>query len=323
MRKEAGMTAHDVVARVRRIIGIKQVGHSGTLDPMATGVLPIAIGQATRLIRFLADDKVYRAEILFGLATTTDDIEGDELESCETMPGKDQVIASLEKFKGDIEQYPPLYSAVHVGGKRLYQLARKGEIPAEIPLRQVKVHQIDSLGWKDQNFDGNISRLSLSLRIHCGSGTYIRSIARDLGQTVDSPACLFALERERVGAFAIEDSVTLNQLNDAVSDGSISSLIQKPETMLSLEKVELDSAEAKKLVFGQRVGLQTNTIRSNAFIMAMHNGRLVGICSVVESTKQTQGEQESTESTIAGTESTAHTVLELKPEVILTDGIAK
>ena len=291
VRKASGMTAHDVVARVRKITGIKQVGHAGTLDPMATGVLPIALNQACRLIRFLEDDKVYLAEVLFGQATSTDDIEGDSIETSTEMPEPASVAQNLKQFIGQVEQYPPLYSAVHVGGRRLYEMARKGELPPEIPKRTVLVHSIEELGWSSPS--------NLKLRIHCGSGTYIRSIARDLGQSVDCPACLCALERERVGAFSIEDSVTLEQLSETVTQHGLESLnaiLKSPLDILPLKRIELSAEQSRRLGLGQRVAysvpnsgetapagmdqaqLNNETWLNGDALMAVCQGRLVAIC---------------------------------------------
>lgn len=339
--KEAGMTAHDVVAKVRRIVGIKQVGHSGTLDPMATGVLPIALGQATRLIRFLADDKVYDAEILFGRSTSTDDIEGEVIDSLESFPSDTQIQAAIPNFIGSIEQFPPLYSAVHVGGRRLYEMARNGEIPPEIPKRSVQVFSIDSLELRAEHpvprtMRRNSQQISnpitaadienckrIRLKIHCGSGTYIRSIARDLGSLVGSPACLSALERTRVGGFALEDAVTFSQLEDAANNGVLSQLIKLPEQSLALEQIEVSDEQSQKLQFGQSVqteGLQHegSTKHSQAeprYIMAICAQRLVAICTV-------QSKQIFEGISLAREDASIHTVQVLKPEVVIVNGRA-
>lgn len=244
------MTAHDVVGRVRRITGIKQVGHAGTLDPMATGVLPIAIGKSCRLLRFLQDDKVYRAGILFGQSTDTDDIEGKVISTSEVIPSLAQIEEALPSFTGKISQRPPAYSAVHIDGERLYKLARKGELPAEIPLRHVTVFSIEQLSFTDS---------VLELRIHCSTGTYIRSIARDLGEKLGTVACLCSLERERAGGFAVDASAELEKLAEA--DAFVQKLIA-PETKIDLPLLELDADEYRRLGFGQIVSLNLSRLQN-------------------------------------------------------------
>ncbi len=344
IRKEAGMTAHDVVAKVRRIIGIKQVGHSGTLDPMATGVLPVAIGQATRLIRFLADDKVYDAEILFGRSTTTDDIEGEILDSQDSHPSDEQIDNVLHHFVGTIEQYPPLYSAVHVGGRRLYEMARNGEIPPEIPKRTVEVFAIEKLALKEElpiprpnlrnasEITNPVTTTDIKkckryrLKIHCGSGTYIRSIARDLGQILGSPACLSALERTRVGDFSLNEAITFPQLEDAVKSGLLWQLISSPEQALALDQVDISEEQSQKLRFGQRVkidGLKHESSKEHSskkqeelrYIMAICAQKLVAVCSV-QSAELSEG------ISLAREGSSIHTVQILKPEVVIANGRA-
>ena len=294
--KPSGMTAHDVVGRVRRITGIRQVGHAGTLDPMATGVLPIAIGKSCRLLRFLQDDKVYRAGILFGQSTDTDDIEGKVVFTSELMPSLGQIEEALPSFIGRISQRPPAYSAIHVDGERLYKLARKGELPAEIPLRQVTVYSIEQLGFTNS---------VLELRIHCSTGTYIRSIARDLGEKLGTVACLCSLERERAGGFAVEASAELEKLAEA--DAFVQRLIA-PETKIDLPLLELESDEYRRLGFGQIVSLNLSRVQNlganesnpeEKFCKVMFASKLVAICKLMV---QTANE------------------CSIKPEVVLDDG---
>ncbi|MCJ8280741.1 MAG: tRNA pseudouridine(55) synthase TruB, partial [Rivularia sp. ALOHA_DT_140] len=168
-------TSHDCVAKTRRLLRIKKIGHAGTLDPAATGVLPIAIGKATRLLQYLPSDKAYKATIRLGVQTTTDDLQGDVIHQ-QSVSGLslETVKTVLKQFEGKIEQIPPSYSAIQVGGKRLYDLARKGE-KIEAPVRNVEVFSIDILDWRNGEFP------ELDVNISCGGGTYIRAIARDLG----------------------------------------------------------------------------------------------------------------------------------------------
>lgn len=345
VRKEAGMTAHDVVARVRRILGVKQIGHSGTLDPMATGVLPIAVGQACRLIRFLADDKVYDAEILFGRSTTTDDIEGEIIDSIDSFPDDAKIDASIPKFIGKIEQYPPLYSAVHVGGRRLYEMARNGELPPEIPLRNVEVFSIEKLPLKEQlpsplsgkrhgaTIENPVTEADIQnckrarLLIHCGSGTYIRSIARDLGQLLGAPACLSALDRTRVGEFSIDESLSLSDLENALKTRSAETLLAAPVNCLALSRISISEEHARKLRFGQRIHVAVpaspcikndlrNEEESAQCVMAICNEALVAICSLLRPGFNSE------QNRLAALDDSTHTVMELKPEVVISDGRA-
>ncbi len=210
LNKPSGFTSHDCVAKVRRLLQTRRVGHGGTLDPAATGVLPIAIGRATRLLQFLPDDKAYHATIRFGLRTTTDDLEGEILHQAAVAElSLDRIKPMLLQFQGTIQQIPPKYSAVQVGGQRLYDLARAG-VKVEIPIRMVTVHQISVLGWRSGDYP------ELDLAIACGSGTYIRSIARDLGEMLGCGGTLSNLIRTRSSGFSLETSLTFDDLSDPI-----------------------------------------------------------------------------------------------------------
>lgn len=204
--KPSSWTSHDCVAKVRRILRQKKVGHGGTLDPMATGVLPIALGRATRLIQYLPGDKAYAATVRFGVTTTTDDIEGEILTERSTATlTRDAAIAAIPQFIGTIDQIPPKYSAIQVEGKRLYDLARSG-IEVDVPVRTVKVMAIAIGAWRDGD------RPELDLTITCGAGTYIRAIARDLGEAIGTGATLAQLERIRSSGLDLASSFSLEEL---------------------------------------------------------------------------------------------------------------
>lgn len=204
--KPAGPTSHACVARVRKAYGLKRVGHGGTLDPAVTGVLPIALGPATRLLPYLPGDKAYRAIVQLGLRTTTDDLEGDCLESSD--PPRSLTRLDLEQaldpFRGAIEQRPPAFSAVHVQGRRAYALARAGEAVV-LPARGVTIHRLTLLSW-----DPDLGRLELE--IACSSGTYIRSLARDLGNSLGCGGALAQLRRTAALGFELSQSVPLEAL---------------------------------------------------------------------------------------------------------------
>lgn len=203
--KPAGMTSHDVVAKIRRAAGQKRVGHAGTLDPAATGVLVVALGNATRLIEYVQDatTKRYRALVRLGVTTATDDAEGEILDR-RPVPALDrmQLEQALEPLRGEIAQVPPMYSALHHQGRRLHELAREG-IVVERAARPVTIERLELIEWQSP---------LLTLDIMCSKGTYIRSLARDLGEALGCGAHLEALRRTAVGKFVIEDALPLDAL---------------------------------------------------------------------------------------------------------------
>ncbi len=203
--KPAGPTSHGCVAAVRRAYGLKRVGHGGTLDPAVTGVLPIALGPATRLLPYLRGDKLYRAVVQLGVRTSSDDLEGDVLER-RSPPALDTgaLEEALAGFRGEILQRPPAVSAVHVGGERAYARARRGEV-VELPPRPVTIHSLQLLGW-----DPTEARLELEVR--CSAGTYIRSLARDLGEHLGCGAALARLRRTETLGFDLSTAVDLERL---------------------------------------------------------------------------------------------------------------
>ncbi len=206
LKKLPNWTSHDCVAKVRRILQTKKVGHGGTLDPAAVGVLPIAIGKATRLLEYLPEGKAYRAIVRLGIQTTTDDLEGEIVYS-QPIPDLtiDLIQSALTEFIGEIVQTPPMYSAIQVNGQRLYKLARAGEV-IDVPTRQVTIHSIDILNWTPGDFP------EVEVQIACGGGTYIRSIARDLGEKLGTKGVLAFLERNASCGFELADSITLEEL---------------------------------------------------------------------------------------------------------------
>ena len=217
LHKPAGPTSHDLVDRVRRIFHERRVGHGGTLDPLAEGVLPIGIGQATRLLPFLQQgDKAYRAEITLGVSTATYDAEGP-VTAERPVPALER--ADLERdlsaFQGEIEQVPPPFSAIRRGGQHSYQRARGGQIESPPP-RRVRIVRLDLLSWMGT---------CLTLEVVCGSGTYIRSLAHDLGQRLGCGAHLSGLLRLRVGPFVLEEAVTPEELEAAVQEGRAAALL--------------------------------------------------------------------------------------------------
>jgi tRNA pseudouridine55 synthase len=224
--KPSGWTSHDCVARVRRILKTKRVGHGGTLDPMATGVLPIAIGSATRLLQFLPTAKAYRATIRLGITTTTDDLEGDVLQVRSALSvTPEQLTQALKSFEGTLQQVPPIYSAIQVNGQRLYKLARKG-VEVQPEPRTVEVHRIELLDWQTHD----PAHPEVTLQIACGPGTYIRSIARDLGEVLQTGGTLAQLVRTQSCGFDWADSISLETLEDQAAQGRV--VLTEPATVL-------------------------------------------------------------------------------------------
>lgn len=256
VNKPIGMTSHDVISVLRKLTKIKQIGHSGTLDPFAEGVLPVAIGKATRLIEFLDDDKEYLAQVSFGKNTSTYDIEGDVVFESGTRVCRDEVVEALKNFEGEILQMPPLYSAIKVRGKKLYEYVREGK-SVEVSPRKVFIKSIELKSFDEEN---QLAEILIS----CSKGTYIRSIAYDLGKILSSGAFLSKLVRVRAGNFKIEDSVTLDELKNGV-EGHI--FIPK----FSLAQYEISDDEHEKILHGQFLKVENNFSDGDTIILTYNN----------------------------------------------------
>ena len=247
--KPPGMTSHDVVDEVRRLAGQRKVGHAGTLDPMATGVLLVCLGKATRVSEYLMRGrKRYRATILLGVATDTYDAEGEIVSSGgKTDFGRDEIASAMTRFVGQIQQVPPMYSAIKQGGRPLHELARQGKTVERSP-RSVEIDSITLLDW---------SPPELSIEVICSPGTYIRSLAHDLGEHLGSGAHLSALVRLRSGRFDLSDATSLDRLAEAFEHG------QEDQHLLALDEAFLDwpaaivgAEAARRIAHGQAVDLQ-------------------------------------------------------------------
>jgi tRNA pseudouridine55 synthase len=246
--KPAGVTSHDVVARVRRILGTRKVGHAGTLDPMATGVLVLGIERATRLLGHLAlSDKAYDATVRLGRATVTDDAEGDETSATDASSvTREAVEAALEPLRGAIEQRPSSVSAVKVDGVRSYARVRAGEDVA-LPARRVTVARLDVLDVRAPLVDGP-PVLDVDITVTCSSGTYVRAIARDLGAALCVGGHLTALRRTRVGPFALEGARTLEDL-----EARPGVLPMGEAVAAAFARADVDTATAARVLTGARV----------------------------------------------------------------------
>lgn len=205
VNKPAGMTSHDAVNRLRKIFGTRKVGHAGTLDPQASGVLPVAVGSATKFIEYLAArEKSYRAQILFGISTDSGDLEGEVIARAENFipPTNEQLADVLSNFVGEIEQRPPKFSAIKIHGRKAYDLARKN-LPFEMPTRRVKIFRLSLVALTDS---------IATVDVECGAGTYIRSLAIDIGESLNLPTTLKSLIRTRVGDFKLTDALTFDAI---------------------------------------------------------------------------------------------------------------
>ncbi|WOD41879.1 tRNA pseudouridine(55) synthase TruB [Nodosilinea sp. E11] len=243
--KPQGMSSHDCVGAVRRLLGIRKVGHGGTLDPLAAGVLPIAVGRATRLLPYLPEGKAYRAIVRFGLTTTTDDLEGEILtqQAANHLTVTD-IAACLPEFKGTIAQVPPAFSAIQVQGQRLYDLARKGRAVTP-PTRTVVIRTLTVQNWQPGE------QPELTLDIDCGPGTYIRSIARDLGDRLGTGATLAHLTRTRSGGFSLEHSLTPEAVTELVEKQALE-LVDPAIALEYLPAIALSADLARRWQQGQK-----------------------------------------------------------------------
>ncbi len=235
MHKPAGFTSFDVVAKLRGILHTRKLGHGGTLDPMATGVLPVFVGGATRAVDYAAaQDKEYVAGFTLGLATDTQDTTGTVLETSSRIVTSDEVAHALSAFRGDGKQVPPMYSAVKIDGKRLYNLARQGK-EIERPARDITVHTLELLDFSEHAQQG-------TLRAVVSKGTYIRTLIHDLGHALGSCAAMHSLVRTRAGAYALSESVDFAAVEHAMAEGTITSLLRPTDSLfLAYPRVDLDA----------------------------------------------------------------------------------
>jgi tRNA pseudouridine55 synthase len=272
INKPAGMTSMDVIRIVRRLTGQRKVGHGGTLDPDATGVLPICIGRATRFIdRFVQGRKVYQATATFGTSTDTYDVSGRvTAESDASAITREAIEAALPGFMGEISQIPPMYSAIKVKGVRLYKLAREGKEIEREP-RDVVVYGLDITSWESP---------TLGLRIECGSGFYARSVIHDLGQALDNTAHMATLIRSQVGRFTLDEAVTLEKLEHATEVGDWEQMLHPIDTaLLDLPAVIVDPLQEETIGFGKSIQPGVGAISSAESQVRAYNrdGELIAL----------------------------------------------
>lgn len=235
-------TSHDVVGKLRGILHERRIGHSGTLDPLATGLLVVFVGRATRAVEFAeADRKEYIAGLRLGMSTDTQDITGRIVSEVSDIPDEPEVRNVLERFKGGLEQIPPMYSAVKIGGKKLYELARKGESIERKP-RHITVFELKITGRSDDDY---------ILDVVCSKGTYIRTLCHDIGETLGCGGCMSSLRRIKSGVFSVEDAYTISEVQEAADRGEADKLLLPTDTLFAgYPELRADADDEKKLKNG-------------------------------------------------------------------------
>lgn len=262
--KPPGMTSHDVVDEVRRALGTRKVGHGGTLDPDATGVLVLGIGKATRLLSYAqAAPKRYLATVRFGITTSTLDASGEVLERREAAVSRQAVATELSAFVGDIEQVPPMVSAVKIGGERLYRKARRGE-DVERPARRVHIYAADLLSFREG------TQPEADVDVRCSAGTYVRTLAHDLGERLGCGAHLTSLRRTEAGGFELADSCAL----DDVGPEQLMPLL---DAVRALPHTEVDEAAAAAVADGRPLPAENGTLDEGSSTALVHGDRLLAV----------------------------------------------
>ncbi|UCE20182.1 MAG: tRNA pseudouridine(55) synthase TruB [Gemmatimonadota bacterium] len=253
--KPRGLTSHDVVLKIRHLIGESKVGHTGTLDPMATGVLPVCMGKATKIAQYITrKKKEYIATLKLGVTTDTLDAEGTVLEKRSTHATLQDIKDVLSSFQGEIEQTPPMFSAIKHAGKRLYQRARNGETVSR-PSRRIHIFNLDLI---------EVHNDDLKILVQCSPGTYIRSLAADIGETLGCGAHITALQRTRVGQFGLEDACTLEEIERFMKTGVLQKhIVSINDALSSLPKIRVGAAEGYRIANGapvvRQIGFETQT----------------------------------------------------------------
>jgi len=248
--KPEGWTSHDVVAKTRRLLGMKRIGHAGTLDPMVTGVLPLCLGRSTRVVEYIQErPKAYEATICLGVATDTEDMTGEVIEAVDAVHVTESDIKDvLKQFIGDIDQVPPMYSAVKIGGKRLYELAREGK-SVERKARQVTIHQIELL-----SVDLEKKHPQFTFSVLCSKGTYIRTLCVDIGKVLGVPAAMASLVRTMSGGIVREQCVTLEQVEELMQLGTLEQkLISPAQAIDHIPAATVKSIKRKYAIQGQKL----------------------------------------------------------------------
>ncbi|HEL1586540.1 TPA: tRNA pseudouridine(55) synthase TruB [Streptococcus suis] len=270
VKKEAGMTSHDVVFKLRKILQEKKIGHGGTLDPDVTGVLPIAVGKATRMIEYMQEEgKIYEGEITLGYSTTTEDASGDVVERTPVLEIAEQAVdEAMASFVGTITQIPPMYSAVKVKGRKLYEYARAGE-EVERPQRQIDIYSFERTSPIELADDC----AQFTFRVRCGKGTYVRTLSVDLGSKLGYASHMSKLERTGSAGMTLADALTIEEIADKVSQEDYSFLRPIEQGIGDLPVVELTSSQVEEARFGRFLTVE----HQEALLAGFHQGRLIAI----------------------------------------------
>lgn len=283
--KPQDWTSHDVVAKLCGILHERRIGHSGTLDPLATGLLVVFVGRATRAVEFAeADSKEYIAGLRLGLSTDTQDISGNVIAECSDLPDEGAVRRAVNSFIGDIEQIPPMYSAIKIGGKKLYELARKGQSVERAP-RKITVSSIEIIGREGGDY---------LLKIACSKGTYVRTLCNDIGASLGCGACMSSLRRISAGAFSVESAHSIDEVENAANEGQLVDIILPVDTLFSaLPELKVPESTANRLKTGNiiKISAADGDYRvysdSGEFLLVgkVENGKLKTIKSFFEVNK--------------------------------------
>ena len=275
--KPQGWTSQDVTARLRRVFNTRRIGHGGTLDPMATGVLPVFVGRATRGVEFFEHaGKTYEAVLRLGLTTDTEDITGTVLTERAVDLSEEEFLAVLPRFRGEIMQIPPMYSALKVNGQKLYDLARKGREVERQP-RPITIHRLELV-----EFTGNEARIT----VECSKGTYIRTLCKDIGEALGCGGCMAALRRTRAGEYTIEDSIPLEKLLEESEQGlDVEHYLRKVDSMFaSYPAVTLTEKQEKRVRNGASFTLNMAEGRCRVY---SRSGEFLALCEVKDGTMVT------------------------------------
>ncbi|NLX61753.1 MAG: tRNA pseudouridine(55) synthase TruB [Tissierellia bacterium] len=275
--KPKGMTSHDVIKEIRRIFNIKKAGHTGTLDPNAAGVLPVCIGKATRVSEYMLDlPKEYVGELTLGYATDTQDAEGKIIKFSNKEVKEDEIYQAFNRFKGEIEQIPPMYSALKYKGQKLYELARKGKT-VERKARQATIYELDIKKILDKK---------IIFYVKCSRGTYIRTLCDDIGKVLGTYGYMSFLIRVGVGNFKIEDSISLDQLKELDRNTLQTVISSMDEGLIHLEKISLDKKYFNKLINGAKVSIDNSLISKyniNTPFRVYVDNNFIGIGRIIQS----------------------------------------
>lgn len=275
--KPAGFTSHDVVAKTRGILKMKRIGHTGTLDPLVTGVLPLCLGRATRMVEYLQDlPKEYEAKLVLGISTDTEDLSGQVLERQEGLKFSEAEIKRvLERFIGTISQVPPMYSALKQDGKRLYELAREGKVVERQP-REVTIYELEIL---DSKLDLQLPEISF--RVLCSKGTYIRTLCVDIGKALHVPATMGELRRTVSSGIPISSCMTFDEISEHVNSGTLESkLIPVDQAVAHLPAVTVAEEKVRAALQGQRLSItQVNPVPEHGMTVRLYDPsqRFLGI----------------------------------------------